>query len=103
MAMIIADHAFQLLRGTLKVWTRSSDSGRPVRCSFCADCGTRICHHAEVYKGYTNVRPGTLDDTSWLKPNISIWMRSKQPWVQLPEGFHVHDHQPDLRNGTGTK
>ena len=94
MAMIVRDDAFQLLSGTLKTWTRSSDSGRSVACSFCPDCGTRVIHRAELYRGYTNVRAGTLDDTSWLKPNVSIWMRSKQPWVQLPDGFQLHELQP---------
>lgn len=94
MAMIVADDAVQVTKGTLKCWTRSSDSGRPVKCFFCADCGNRIFHQAEVYKGYTNVRPGTLDDTSWLKPTASIWMSSKQPWVEVPEGLYLHDHQP---------
>lgn len=94
MAMIVPDAAFALLRGQLKTWTRSSDAGRPVVCNFCPDCGTRITHQAEVYRGYTNVRPGTLDDRSWLKPTISIWNSQKQPWVVLPDGMYQHDHQP---------
>ena len=61
MALIVPDDAFKLLQGALKTWTRSSDSGRPVVCGFCSDCGTRITHKAEVYRGFTNVRPGTLE------------------------------------------
>jgi len=103
MSMIVADAAFELLQGTLKTWTRSSNSGRPVACSFCGECGTRIHHRTEAYAGYTNVKPGTLDDTSWLTPTASIWMSSKQPWVQVPDDFFVHDQQPDLATGRTSK
>lgn len=85
MALIVPDDGFVLLHGALKTWTRSSESGRPVICGFCADCGTRITHRAEVYRGFTNVRPGTLDDRAWLRPTLSIWTREKQPWVLLPD------------------
>lgn len=94
MALIVPDDAFNLVQGQLKFWTRSSDSGRPVVCGFCPDCGTRITHKAVVYEGFTNVRPGTLDDRSWLRPRISIWTKEKQPWIQLPEGFLEFETQP---------
>jgi hypothetical protein len=41
-----------------------------------------------------NVRPGTLDDTSWLHPTVHFWIRSKQPWVVLPEGAQTFETQP---------
>jgi hypothetical protein len=97
MAMIVPDTAFTLLRGQLKIWTRSSDSGRAVVCAFCPECGTRITHKAEVYRGFTNVRPGTLDDRSWLRPNMSFWTREKQPWVSVPDDFQKYDTQPSTR------
>ena len=34
---------------------------------------------------------GTLDDTSWLRPTIHVWMRSAQPWVILPAGSMVYE------------
>jgi hypothetical protein len=97
MAMIVPDAAFILLRGQLKTWTRSSDSGRSVVCGFCPECGTRITHKSETYRGFTNVRPGTLDDRSWLRPNMSFWTREKQPWVSVPDEFKKYDTQPSVR------
>lgn len=94
MSAIVAEASFTLLKGTLKKFTRSSDSGRPVDCHFCPDCGTRIYHQAQVYVGYVNVKPGTFDDRSWLKPTTSIWMGSRQPWVTVPADVFVHDGQP---------
>jgi hypothetical protein len=41
-----------------------------------------------------NVRAGTLDDTSWLRPTVHFWTGSKQPWVALPEGAQSFETQP---------
>lgn len=45
---------------------------------------------------FRNVRAGTLDDTSWLRPTVHFWTRSKQPWIVLPDArSHVFETQPD--------
>ena len=44
MSMVIPKPQFTLLQGELKSFTRSSESGRPVTCCFCPECGTRIYH-----------------------------------------------------------
>ena len=33
-----------------------------------------------------SIKPGTLDDTSWLDPDAHYWIKSKQPWVPIPGG-----------------
>jgi hypothetical protein len=81
------------VEGELKMFERSSESGRPLKCFFCPECGTRIYHqpsHAPVL----NVRAGTLDDTSELVPQLHAWLSSKQPWVPIPEGVPTHATQP---------
>lgn len=97
MAMMVPEGAFALLQGELKIWRRSSDSGRQVETAFCPECGTRITGRSELYKGFVNVRPGTLDDRSWLQPIDSYWMCEKQPWVALPAQLREHQTQPKLR------
>jgi len=42
MSFIVPKEAFELLSGSLKTFTRTSDSSRPVVCAFCPECGTRI-------------------------------------------------------------
>lgn len=80
--------------GTLKMFERSSDSGRPLRCFFCPECGTRIYHEPSYLQGVINIKPGTLDDTSWLAPKLQGWVSSKQPWAPLAEGIAQHPKQP---------
>lgn len=67
---------------------------------FCGSCGTRIAHgtHAapdEPAGRVLSVRAGTLDDTSWVRPVGDGWVRSKQSWVEIPEGRRSFEKQPD--------
>ena len=85
---------FTLLSGEPKVFTRDTDSGRKLPCSFCPDCGTRLYHAPENMPDTINIKPGTLDDTSWLEPNFHVWTKSRQRWLALPEGVRCFETQP---------
>jgi hypothetical protein len=93
MSMMVPE-ANLTVEGELKSFERSSESGRPVRCYFCPECGTRIYHKVTYVQGMTNLKPGTLDDTSWLAPRAQSWTSTKQPWVPLVDGLPQHPTQP---------
>lgn len=94
MSLFYPESAFKLLRGTLKKYTRSADSGNQLDCFFCPECGTRIYHGSGDGSPVIKIKPGTLDDTSWLKPVAHAWTKSKQAWVTIPEGTSTHETQP---------
>ena len=71
--MIVSEDAFRWLRGEPRLFTTQSDSGATKECLFCAACGVRIYNSLSSMPGVINVKPGTLDDTSWLAP---VWARS---------------------------
>jgi hypothetical protein len=93
MTMIVPEANFSL-QGELKSFERGSDSGRTLSCHFCPECGTRIYHVPSYLRGVINLKPGTLDDTSWLQPKVHAWTSSKQGWVALPEHVLLHERQP---------
>jgi hypothetical protein len=93
MSLMIPRDSFALLRGALRSYTRTSDSGRELGIAFCGDCGTRIFHEPRYREGVLNLKPGTLDDTSWLQPTHHFWTRSRQAWVELPEGVACFEMQ----------
>ena len=73
--------------GRLQVWTRHTPGGRQLCCSFCPTCGTRVFHQMNEQGALLSIKPGTLDDTSRLRPVGHIWWQSAQPWVELaPQG-----------------
>jgi len=96
MSFVVARDDFRLLKGTLKKFTRSSDSGRQLDCLFCPDCGTRIYHLPRYADGIFNVRLGTLDDPSGLVPTREIWMSRKHAWLEthLPADAVKDEGQP---------
>lgn len=94
MTLLINETDFRLLQGELKSYTSTSEAGRAKLGAFCPDCGTRIYHKPEWRKGFVSVKPGTLDDTGWLRPDMHLWTDSKQPWVTIPDGVKAYEKQP---------
>jgi hypothetical protein len=72
--------------GVTKQFTRIADSGNEVTGVFCPECGVRIYHDLKSVPDVRSLKPGTLDDTSWLRPEHFIWMKSAQSWFSVPEG-----------------
>jgi len=66
--------------------TVSETSGADNHRKFCPSCGSPILSLNDTYPGIAIVKAGTLDDTSWLEPQVEVWCRSAQPWVQPVEG-----------------
>src|ERR1700735_5565555 len=53
-----------------------------------------------TYGGVQNlrfVRVGTLDDSAALKPDVHVYVRSKLPWITLPEGVPAFEAYYDSR------
>ena len=83
------------IEGTLSHYERPTDSGSRSRCSFCPECGTRICHSSARSPETLTLKAGSLDDTSNLEPVAHIWTARKQPWMILDETVPSFDTQPD--------
>jgi hypothetical protein len=79
--------------GPTKQFTRMADSGNEVTGVFCPECGVRIYHVLKSAPDVTSIKPGTLDDTRWLRPGSFIWMKSAQGWVLVPDGVKTLEQQ----------
>jgi hypothetical protein len=94
MALVLPAEAFRLVRGQPHEVQRTADSGRVTTRWACANCGSWVSASPRPGSTVRNVRGGTLDDTSWLRPTVHLWTRSKQPWIALPEGDQCFETQP---------
>jgi len=96
MAAVIPQAQFRIIQGQPKMFARPINPTKVIECWFCPDCRTRL-YHMPGGGAYANrnLKPGTLDDTSWLHPAIHFWTRSAQPWVPIPEGVRRYETQPD--------
>ena len=95
-ALIEADRV-ALLSGDLKEITVPTESGRGQKIYRCASCEIAVW---SVYGGIDKlrfVRVGTLDDPAALTPDVHIYVRSKLPWVKLPEGVPTFEAYYDSK------
>jgi len=75
--------------------TIGEDHGQPTRRRFCSGCGSPIVTVSESAPGVAIIKAGTLDDPSWLEPQLEVWCESAQPWVsQDPERTRLDRHPP---------
>jgi hypothetical protein len=94
MGCVLPEGVFRFVRGEPKAVQRLADSGRETIWWICPECGSWVCA-ARPGATVRNVRGGTLDDTSWLRPTVHFWTRSKQPWIALPDGGRNFETQPE--------
>jgi len=88
---VVRANQLEIIRGELKMWLRTAESGNQIPQHVCAHCGVRIFTEPPDGSGTRTLRLGTLDDTRWLVPAAAIYMKSAQPWVRMPEGTLLYD------------
>jgi hypothetical protein len=94
MTMPVTAKDFRIVQGAPKGWRRLSPQGVEVTSWFCGDCGNRIYGERAGRAERVNVRAGTLDDTTWLRPVAHFFTRSAQPWVQPAADAICFETQP---------
>lgn len=77
----------EINRAQLKFYDDKGDSGQPVRRGFCPNCGSAVISEVAVTPDLEWIKAGTLNDTSWYSPTVSIWCDSAQKWTPMPEGM----------------
>lgn len=95
MTMSVHQRSLELHRGELTTFEFPTPQGTTRRDQRCSDCGSRMWSEPPRYPELRGLRPGTLDDTSWLNPIAHIWTASAQPWVSIPDGVLRYDKAPD--------
>jgi len=86
--------ALSLAKGEVRADAPLAADGRPRPGKVCPLCSIRLWSEPPHRPGLAVVRPGTLDDTSWIRPQAHLWTRSAQPWVAIPEGVPRYETQP---------
>jgi len=98
LSMWVPRSAIELLQGELMRLELRLAGGRASSARLCARCGARLWTEPARRPEIAVLRPGTLDDRSWLEPVAHIWTRSAQPWIRIPQGVATYEQQPaDMR------
>jgi hypothetical protein len=81
-------------RGKTAVFQDVGGSGQPVYRHFCGACGSPIYSDVVSRPNLDWLKAGTLNDTSWVRPTLSLWCASAQPWVRQPEDITRFEQGP---------
>jgi len=74
--------------------TIGEDRGTPATRRFCSNCGSPIAVTLPEFPDLVFIKAGTLEDTSWLAPQLEIWGCSAQPWMRQAEGVDRLERGP---------
>ncbi|MEP0323915.1 GFA family protein [Bauldia litoralis] len=83
---LIETDRIALLSGEATATRVPTGSGRSQEIYRCVSCKTAVWSDYGPRPNLRFVRVGTLDDPAALQPDVHIFIRSKLPWVILPEG-----------------
>jgi hypothetical protein len=83
-SVIVRTGDVHLRQGTVKSWTRDTDSGRRLKCVFCPACGSRLWHEGEPPGPTVSVKGGSLDGGVDLGEARHIWVSRKLAGVVIP-------------------
>ena len=79
--------ALEVKGDTLAMFTTVGEaSGGETQRNFCSACGSPIYSLSSAFPEVAWLKAGTLDDKSWLEPQLEVWGRSAQPWGEQVEG-----------------
>ncbi len=85
---------FRLLRGELRTYIKTADSGTQRAQTFCANCGTPIYAAAPQNPPTISLRWGAIRQRVQLPPKRMIWCGSAAPFAQDLTDLPGVDGQP---------
>ncbi len=85
---------FTMLQGEPKEFAIEAESGNRVTRCFCPQCGSQLYSKNPKAPDVIWIKAGSLDDPSWIKPNLSIWTSSAQSWGVVSPDIHSFPKSP---------
>lgn len=78
--------------GETRPFARAGDSGLESAVNLCPNCGTSIWWKG--FPGKIGVAGGCFADPDFPQPTVSVYERSKHPWVSVPDGIPRFEAMP---------
>ncbi|MBV7266847.1 GFA family protein [Erythrobacter ani] len=83
------------IEGDLDIAEYHQPSGAEAKVFGCQKCKARIYAVNNVREGFGSLRCGTLYNSHEIVPAAHIWVRSKQPWIALPDDAKTMETNPE--------
>jgi hypothetical protein len=86
-------------KGPSRVYLRGSDSGRKIEQHLCPDCGSTVLWYSQLFPDLVGIAFGAFADPSMPWPSVSVWERTRHPWVTFDHKLDHFGGQPELVEG----
>lgn len=90
--VMVPPDSLTITSGALTRYEDTAESGNTVSREFCNQCGSALVSRPGPHM--LVIKAGSLDDPSGLKPFMSIWEGSAQPWALKCEGIPSFEKNP---------
>ena len=92
--VLVPKENYRELKGVLKSYVKTAESGGRRALHFCPECGTSIYGADPQGSTHYSLRLGTARQRAELAPKAQVWRRSALPWIGLIDGLRAHETQP---------
>ncbi len=93
--VLVPTDSVQIDGASLAQYIVDGDSGMPVTRNFCNNCGSPISTQLIAFDNLSAIKSGTLNDSSWVKPNVQIWCDTKCEWGVVDTSISAISKNPD--------
>ena len=83
-----------VIEGETNSYSSVTDTGSKITRYFCHKCGSRLFGTSNVVTNVISVSAGTLDDSSWFKPEAIVYNKRKPKWDFMDESIPTFDEMP---------
>ena len=83
------------LKGELKFYGRSADSGNIVTRGFCGHCGSAILSRNSGMPGMAFIRASSLDDPNAVTPQMIVYASRAPHWDKMDEALPAFPEMPE--------
>jgi hypothetical protein len=98
--VVVPFEAFRITKGVIQHHATPSLQGGHNQRGFCPKCGSRLTGAENPAKGYIGVVASSLDDPSWFRPRLDIFVADAQPWdLMEPDLPKYREYMPRRRKG----
>jgi len=82
------------IQGETSRYDSVTDSGSTISRHFCPTCGSRLFASNSTSKSIIGISVGILEDSSWFKPDLIVYNKSKPQWDFMDESVATFEGMP---------
>ena len=82
------------IKGETQSYDLVTDSGSIITRHFCPTCGSRLFGINSTSKNIIGISAGTLEDSSWFKPELIVYSKRKPDWDFMDDRVPTFEEMP---------